>query len=76
MVVFDSEGEQLRISKMTLDLPVGSTKCIINTDVKYTNKGALGLGGRTFDFQNIASHFSLEGNISLSCFHYYIDTPE
>lgn len=71
VVVFNSEGEQLRISKTIPDLPVGSTRdCTI--DVKYTNKGVLKLGGGACFFQNIPSHFSLKENISPLCFRYWI----
>lgn len=46
----DSEGEQYRVSKMILDLPVGKPKLIIPIDGKYSNKGASGASKRNIWF--------------------------
>lgn len=41
-------------------------------DVKYANKGILGMGGSTCFLQNILSHLSLKENISPLCFQYWV----
>ena len=63
----DSEGEQYRVSKMILDLPVGRLKLIIPTDGKYTNKGASGASKRSIWFFRTFLHISVWRNVYPFC---------
>ena len=46
----NTEGEQYRVSMMTLDLPVGKPKCVIPIDGQHASKGAPGARRRNIWF--------------------------
>ena len=46
----NTEGEQYRVSMMTLDLPVGQPKCVIPIDGQHASKGAPGARRRNIWF--------------------------